>query len=113
MNIYLNIENRNIINNITNVPSDVILYINTNKELTGTFVNPTTVVFGPWLSAPSGLPATSVDSFTFFCNGQFIEKTAIVSFTQSNGVSTLVIDPTLLQYSFEQSDIITGIGKFL
>mgnify|MGYP003327239121 CR=1 FL=1 len=106
-------DSRNIINNITNVPSDVILYINTNKELTGTFVNPTTVVFGPWLSAPSGLPATSVDSFTFFCNGQFIEKTAIVSFTQSNGVSTLVIDPTLLQYSFEQSDIITGIGKFL
>ena len=28
-----------------------------------------------WLTAPANLPATSIDNFTFFCNGQFIEKT--------------------------------------
>jgi len=105
-------DSQNIINNVTNVPSAVITYINTNKELTATYVDSTTITFGPWLPAPSGLPPTSIDNFTFFCNGQFIERSAIISFTQSNSISTLVIDPIILQYSFEQSDIITGIGKF-
>ena len=88
-------------------------YLNTNKSLIGTFVNNTTVTFpSGWLTAPSGLPATSLDSFSFFCNGQYIEKTTIVSFTQSGGVSTLVINPTLLGYDFEASDEFTSLGKY-
>lgn len=98
---------------INNVPSEAITYINTNKELTGTVTNSTTVTFAStWLTAPSGLPATSVDNFTFFCNGQLIEKTAIVSFTQSISNSTLIIDPAQLSYSLESDDEIVGIGKF-
>ena len=98
---------------ISTVQADAIIYINTNKELTATYVNPTTVTFASgWLAAPSALPATSVDNFTFFCNGQFIEKTAIVSFTEADNVSTLVIDPGQLSYSFEASDEIIAIGKF-
>lgn len=98
---------------ISTVQSDAIVYINTNKELTAAYVNPTTVTFASgWLAAPSTLPATSADNFTFFCNGQFIEKTAIVSFTQAGNVSTLVIDPVQLSYSFEASDEIVAIGKF-
>ena len=98
---------------INNVPTDAITYINTNTQKAGTFVNPVTISFASgWLVAPTGLPTTSVDNFTFFCNGQFIEKTAIVSFTQLNGVSTLVIDPALLEYSFEGTDEIIGIGKW-
>lgn len=98
---------------ISNVPAEALTYINTNKELTATYVNPTTVTFDKgWLLAPTGLPLTSIDNFTFFCNGQLIEKTAIVSFTQSIGISTLIIDPALLSYSFEQSDEIVAIGKF-
>lgn len=98
---------------ISNVPAEAITYINTNKELTGTVSNPTTVTFAAgWLTAPSNLPATSVDNFTFFCNGQLIEKSAIVSFTQSGASSTLVINPTLLSYSLETDDEIIGIGKF-
>jgi hypothetical protein len=98
---------------ISNVPEGAITYINTNKELTGTVTNETTVTFAStWLTAPSGLPSTSVDNFTFFCNGQLIEKSAIVSFTQSISTSTLVINPTLLSYSLEVDDEIVGIGKF-
>ena len=73
--------------------------------MTGTFVDNVTITFpAGWLTAPVGLPATSVDNFTFFCNGQFIEATAIASFTQSNGISTLVINPSLLSYDFESTD---------
>ena len=106
-------DSQNIVNNITSVSGDAIAYINTNKELTGVFINQTTITFlSGWITAPTSLPPTSIDNFTFFCNGQFIEKMAIVSFTEFNGVSTLIINPTLLQYSFELSDQITSIGKF-
>ena len=107
-------SNNTVINQtISNVPEGAITYINTNKELTGTVTNETTVTFAStWLTAPSGLPATSLDNFTFFCNGQLIEKSAIVSFTQSISTSTLVINPTLLSYSLEVDDEIVAIGKF-
>ena len=98
---------------ITNILPESLVYINTNINLTGTVTAVDTVAFNAgWLVAPTGLPATSVDNFTFFCNGQFVEKTAIVSFTQANGTSTLVVNPTTLQYSFEASDEIVAIGKF-
>ncbi|NBP04551.1 MAG: hypothetical protein EBU90_31605, partial [Proteobacteria bacterium] len=97
----------------SNVAPSTLTYINTNKQLTGTVTNSTTVTFGSgWLVAPTGLPTTSVDNFTFFCNGQFIEKTAIISFTEFNSVSTLVIDPTQLSYSLEVDDEVIAIGKF-
>jgi hypothetical protein len=90
-------------------------YINANKQLTGTYVNSTTFTFASaFLTAPTGFPATSVNNFTFFCNGQLIEATAIVSFTQNVilGTSTLIIDPSQLSYSFETTDEVVGIGKF-
>jgi hypothetical protein len=91
-----------------------MIYINTNKTLTGTIVSETTVTFNSgWVKAPSGLPATSVDNFMFFANGMLIERSSIVSFTQLNGVSTLVINPTQLSYSFVSEDEVLGIGKFL
>lgn len=103
-----------VINQITNnVSPESITYLNTNKQLTGIVTDSVTVTFpAGWLVAPTGLPATSIDNFTFFCNGQFIEKTAIVSFTQAAGVSTLVINPSELSYSLETDDEVVGIGKF-
>ena len=99
--------------NINVAESGVLTYLNTNIEVTGTYVNSTTIRFArEWLIAPSPLPTTSVDNFVFFCNGQNIEKSAIVSFTQSVGLSTLVINPTVLGYSFESTDLILAIGKF-
>ena len=97
----------------TTILPESLVYINTNINLTGTVTAVDTVTFNAgWLVAPTGLPATSVDNFTFFCNGQFIEKTAIVSFTSGGSTSTLVINPTLLSYSLEADDEIVGIGKF-
>lgn len=102
-----------LIQNIAGVPQESLNYINANVQLLGTFVNSTTVTFNRgWLTAPSGFPATSIDNFSFFCNGLVIEKAAITSFTQSSGVSTLVIDAGLLGYSFGSTDEVIAIGKF-
>lgn len=90
-----------------------LAYINNNNQLTGTVVSATTVTFASgWTQAPSGLPATSINNFMFFANGVLIERSAIISFTQSGGVSTLVVDVTKLGYSLISGDEIIGIGKF-
>jgi len=90
-----------------------LVYLNTNVQKLGTYVNPTTITFASgWLAAPTGLPATSINNFNIFCNGALIELAAIVSFTESGGVTTLVIDPTELGYSFDPADEVVAIGKF-
>lgn len=91
-----------------------LTYINTNKQLTATVVNSTTATFASgWIAAPSSLPATSIDNFILYANGVLLEKTAIISFTQSSNVTTLVIDPAALGFSFDIDDEIIAIGKFL
>lgn len=88
-------------------------YTNTNKTVRGSYDSPTTAIFNAtWLQAPSFLPPTSIDNFTFFVNGQNIELPAIVSFTEVLNTSVLVIDPSILQFSFDQSDVILAVGKF-
>jgi hypothetical protein len=90
-----------------------IVYLNTNIQKTGTYVNSTTMTFASgWLGAPLGLPETSVANFTIFCNGNLIEGTAISSFTQAGGVTTLIINPSALGYSFTSIDEVIAIGKF-
>jgi len=110
------IDSQNITNNTTIITGDIGYiseYLSINNQATATFVNLTTVTFPyGWISAPSPLPATNADQFIFFVNGQLIEKTAIVSFTVTSGVSTLIIDPAALGFSFISTDEITGIGKF-
>jgi hypothetical protein len=99
--------------NTSGVSQTVLDYINARVQKTGTYSNSTTVTFaGSFLSAPTGFTATSVNDFTFFCNGQLVEQTAIVSFTQALGVCTLVIDPAQLSYSFSSTDEVIAIGKF-
>lgn len=89
-------------------------YLNSNIHKLGNFVNSTTVTFSSgWATAPYPLAPTSANNnFLFFVNGAFLEQSAIVSFTASGNVSTLVIDPAQLGYSFESSDEIIAIGKF-
>jgi hypothetical protein len=97
----------------TNISPESLVYINTNANLTGTVTATDTVTFAAgWLTAPTGLPTTSIGNFTFFCNGQFIEKTAIVSFTQFNSVSTLVVDSAALGFTLSSGDEVVAIGKF-
>jgi len=69
-----------------------LTYLNTNSQKLGTYINPTTVTFASgWLTAPPGLPTTSVSNFSIFCNGALVESAAIVSFTVngSNNLTTL------------------------
>lgn len=93
--------------------SAVGIYLSTNKQVTATYISPTTVTFPyGWLIAPSPLPANSAENFTFFVNGMYVEPTSIVSFVTFGNTSTLVINPILLTYEFEANDVIIGIGKF-
>jgi len=107
-----NVNNINITNN-TGTDIAAITYLNTNKTVTGIFVSANTVTFpNGFLTAPTNLPATSVINFTFFVNGQYVEATSIVSFTDGGNISTLVLNTTALQYNLEASDVIIGVGKF-
>lgn len=107
------VNNVNIVNNYGSADPALLSYINTNKTVVGAYVSSTTVTFpNGWLAAPSPLPATSLANFSFFVNGQYVEPSSIVSFVDGVTSSVLVINPTLLGYSFESDDVIIGIGKF-
>ena len=94
--------------------SPAMLYLNTNKQLTGAVISSDTCRFiSGWEVAPTELPATSIDNFTFFINGVYIPRTAIISFTVTDNVSTLIFDTDILGYTLDASDIVVGIGKFI
>lgn len=105
---------RDSINTVVYTPdTEGLVYASINKAVRGVYISPTTAEFtGTWAVAPAFLPVTSVNDFTFFVNGQYIERTAIVSFTIVNETSTLVIDPVVLEFNFDQSDVILAVGKF-
>ena len=98
----------------------VTAYININRQLTGTVTATNTIVFpSNWETAPSGMPATSVDNFVFFhkklnweMGSTIIPRTAITSFTVSANTSTLVLNLTNLDYDLVPGDEVIGIGKF-
>ena len=106
----------NNVYNVTNggsVDPNILTYLNLNKQEIGTATDSVTAAFNnTWKTAPSGLPPTSVDNFTFFVNGSLVDRAAIVSFTQGVGISTLVINPSVLEYSLDAQDYIVAIGKF-
>ena len=100
-------------NVINYIEPAVLIYLNTNIQKLGTFINSTTVNFNSgWLIAPMGLPPTSLNNFSIFINGQFVEQAAIVSFTELNGITTLIINPTQLGFSIDPNDEVIAIGKF-
>jgi hypothetical protein len=101
------------VNNYNSFDPVVTTYLNTNKEVQGTYQSETTFRFTNWIIAPTVLPATSIDNFIFSCNGQLIEKSSISSFTESGGYSYLVINPASLGYSFEADDVVVSMGKFV
>ena len=98
-------------NIIINLPG--ALYFDDHKTEVGTYVNNTTAIFNKGFSVPpNGLPAPTADNFDFYINGTLVERIGIVSFTDNITTSTLVINPTVLKFSFEASDKIISIGKF-
>jgi len=90
-----------------------VTYLGINKSVVGTYSSPTTIVFAAtWAIAPAPLPSTSVDNFTFFVNGQYIEPASITSFTEVSNTSVLVVDPAVLGFTFDQTDVVLAVGKF-
>jgi hypothetical protein len=111
------IDSPNIVNNITQggVDTNTLIYLNTSKAIqAATVTPPNTAVFeGSFLAAPTGLPATSVTSFSYYVNGQLIEPNAITSFTDNgNGTCDLIINTTNLGFTLQSTDEIVAIGKF-
>ena len=91
----------------------IVIYLNANKSITGEYVNSNTIRFlGSLLVAPSGLPPNSLDNFNFFCNGQYIERMNIISFSEVAGYCQLIVNTNLLQYNFEPTDTVVAVGKF-
>ena len=106
-------DSQNIVINQQTVDVASVIYINSNKTVTGAYASSNTVVFPKgFLIAPSTLPPTSVNNFTFFVNGQYVEASSIVSFTDSITSSTLILNTVALGYELDVSDVIIGIGKF-
>jgi hypothetical protein len=105
------------INNIftsSGVDVTTLIYLTINSQVVGTYINSTTATFNKsWAIPPAGLPANGIDNFNFFVNGQYLEKTAVVSWTDNGvGTSTLVIDPSVLTFGFDSTDLILAVGKF-
>lgn len=107
-------------NNITNVSTATseLIFLNTNiAKVADSVIAPDTVVFtGAIILQPSensSLPPTTKDSFTFYINGVRVEKSSVLSFTQTNGDCTLVFNTTDLEHTISQGDEITAIGKFV
>jgi hypothetical protein len=105
---------RTSINPLTLLDSGTAVYLNTNKAIQANSVTvPNTAYFiGSFLTAPAGLPATSVTNFVFFINGQYVEPAAITSFTESAGVCTLIVNTAQLGFTLAVTDEIVAIGKF-
>jgi hypothetical protein len=102
-------------NTITDsIDSMTLTYLNTNKAVLATTVTTSTATFSNgFLTAPSGLPTTSVNNFTFFVNGQLIEPNAIVSFIDNgDNTSTLTVNSTTLGFSLGTTWELVAIGKF-
>jgi hypothetical protein len=95
------------------IDATVSQYLLNNTQVVGTYINSTQILFNKgWATAPSPLPPNSINNFIFFANGVYIEPSSIVSFVNNITTSILTIDPTILEYSFEQSDLLIGLGKF-
>lgn len=102
------------INPLSLLDVNTLAYLNANKAIQATTVSvPDTAYFNAsFLAAPTGLPATSVLNFSFFVNGQYIEPSAITSFTSSSGICTLVVNTAQLGFTLALTDEIVAIGKF-
>jgi hypothetical protein len=108
-------DSMNVVYNVTSgVDAAIIAYLMKNEQRVAALKTTNTAIFNSgWLSAPSGLPPTSLSNFTFFINGNFIENIAIISFVDNgNGTSTLILDPIVLGYELDINDLVLGMGKF-
>jgi len=109
------------VTNVTNISSGGassadLTYLNTNKQLQATTVTaPDTAIFtGAALLQPSAgstLPATTVNNFIFYINGQYV-PTSLVTIASLSGGVTFTFNTTSLGYTLASTDEVIAIGKF-
>jgi hypothetical protein len=107
--------NVNITSTTVALNIELASYLGTSITKYATTITSNTAIFnGSFLAAPSPLPATSATNFNFFVNGQYVDANAITSFIDNgNGTCTLTVNTTNLEYSFESTDQIIAVGKFV
>jgi hypothetical protein len=93
-----------------------LVYLNTNKPLKAdTITVPNQALFtGASILNPlptSQLPATTINNFIFYINGQYVPS-SIVSFVVDGAGIRIQFDTSLLGYSLEADDEVIAIGKF-
>lgn len=102
----------------TGLDMATVLYLNKIKDAVATsaLTTTTTATFeNISIAEPpavSGLPPTEISQFHFFINGQYVEPTALVSFTQSGANCILTINSSILTFELNSSMVISVFGKF-
>jgi len=96
------------------IPAATLTFLGTNVSVLATSQTSDTATFpGSFLTAPSGLPATSKNDFIFFVNGQNCEPAAISNFTDNgNGTCTVTFNTSELGFTIAATDEVVGTGKF-
>jgi hypothetical protein len=106
-------------NNVTIISAAAagdLTYLNTNiTKIATTVTAPNTSVFaGAAILQPTGgstLPATTVNNFVFYINGQNVPA-AYVTLAEGGGNVTFTFNTTSLGYTLESDDEVVAIGKF-
>ena len=109
----------NVTNNNINIsPADIgdLTYLDTNITKTANTISGgnTAVIIGAAILQPgalSSLPATSINNFTFYINGQYVPS-SLVTLTEGGGNVTLLFNTASLGYVLESDDEVVAIGKF-
>ena len=91
-------------------------YLNTNKPLKADIITvPNQFIFtgASILNPPTGsqLPATTINNFVIYVNGQYVPS-AFASITNVIGNVTMQVNTGLIGYSLEADDEVIAIGKF-
>lgn len=92
------------LNNVKTADSTSVT--NNGTTSTITFVNASIA------AAPGSLPATTTSQFSFYVNGQYIEQSAIVSFSPSGANIILTVNNASLGFGFNNTMEIVASGKF-
>jgi hypothetical protein len=93
-----------------------LVYLNTNKPLKADTVTVPNQAFfsgASLIQPPNGsqLPATSINNFIFYINGQYV-PTSFVSFVSDPNGIKIQFDTTQVGYTLETDDEVIAIGKF-
>jgi hypothetical protein len=96
--------------------SQLTTYLNTNILKKADIVTaPNIAIFSnsALLQPPAGygLPATDVNSFNYFINGQFVPP-SVITLIESGGDVQLTFNTSLLGYLLENDDEIVAVGKW-